>query len=189
MSYWLDMIGSYIIAATVILIVVSLNFYVSSSSCENTFSIIAQQNLSTTADIINNDFYKIGYRVSSNRITLADSTRIKFYADMDDNGTVDSLYYYSGTSSSLSGTPNPNDYLLYRIYNNQPATSSMVVTGFQLTYYDSLGNKIAYTNLTNQSYLNKIKSIEVYLRVESTDPIDGVYQGSEWLKKITPKNL
>ncbi len=189
MSYLLDVLGSYIVGALVILMIVGLNTNISKGSNEIVFSNIAQSNLSSIADVINHDFNKIGYRISSDAIAVADSNHLKFYADLDDNGNEDTLYYYGGLTSELSATPNSNDFLLYRILNNASPKSSMAVTKFQLTYYDSLGNQLSNSSLTVQTGRNSIRSIQVYIKQESTSPIDGVYQGAEWKKTITPRNL
>ena len=124
MSYWLDLIGSYIMGGTVILMIVGLNVYISNSATDNLYTNIAQSNITTTSEIIHNDFYKIGYKVSGNKIVIADSNQIKFYSDIDNNGTIDSIYYYTGTASQLTSTQNPNDKLLYRVFNNSSALSS-----------------------------------------------------------------
>ncbi len=152
MAYWLDLIGSYIIAGTIILMIGRLNVYILNSSNENLQSNREQLNLSTSADIIDYDFYKIGYRITGDKIVIADSDKIKFYADIDNNGTGDTLYYYAGDLSELSSTKNPNDKLLYRILNNEIALSATAVTDFKLTYFDSLIAQIFYSFLVNICY-------------------------------------
>ena len=102
MAYWLDLIGSYIIAGTIILMIGRLNIYILNSSNEYLQSNMEQLKLSTSADIIDYDFYKIGYRITGDMIILADSDKIKFYTDIDNDGTADSLYYYTGDISELS---------------------------------------------------------------------------------------
>ncbi|MCH8170038.1 MAG: hypothetical protein IIB07_02760 [Bacteroidetes bacterium] len=189
MAYWLDLIGSYIIAGTILLMIGRLNIYILNSSNEYLQSNMEQLKLSTSADIIDYDFYKIGYRITGDKIILADSDKIKFYTDIDNDGTGDSLYYYTGNISELSSTVNPKDKLLYRILNNETALSANAVTDFKLTYFDSLNAQISYSSLTNQSSRNDIRTIQIYLKVESAEPIDTVYQAVEWQKKITPKNL
>ena len=189
MSDWIDLVGSYIIGGLVLLMIVGLNIFVSNSSTDNLYTNIAQASISTTSNIIHNDFYKIGYRIANKRIVLADSSRIKFYSDINNEGNIDSIYYYTGPVSQLTSTPNPNDKLLYRILNNSSELSSNAIVKFKLTYFDSLGAKIPYNLLTSQSILNSIRTIQVYVLVESSAPVDGVYQAAEWQERIIPRNL
>ncbi len=188
MAYWLDMVGSYIIGAMVLLIIVRLDLYIVSESANVTYSNIAQGNLSTAIEIVNNDFYKIGYWTSGQSIQLADSNRIKFCADLYNNGVIDTIYYYTGSTSQLSSTPNPLDKPFYRVVNDS-SLSLIDVVDFNLVYYDSLGTVINYGSLSSQTHRNAIHSIKVYLKVESNSAVDSVYQGAEWEKRITPKNL
>ncbi|PIW69806.1 MAG: hypothetical protein COW08_05195 [Ignavibacteriales bacterium CG12_big_fil_rev_8_21_14_0_65_30_8] len=189
MTYWLDLIGSYIIAGAIILMIGKLNIYILNSANESMSSNLRQLTVTTSADIINYDFYKIGYRITGDKIVEADEDKIKFYSDIDDNGAADTIYYYTGNVSELSSTPNPSDKLLYRILNNEAPLSSNAVTDFKLTYYDSSNTEISYGKLNSQNWRDYIKTIKIYLKVESPEPVDTAYQVVEWQKKITPKNL
>ena len=189
MSYWLDLVGSYIIGAMVVVLISMLDIFIGTSSTNVVFNNIVQGNLSAAVDVIHNDFYKIGYRSSGQSIEVADSNQIKFHADIKNYGIIDTIYYYIGNASQLTSSKNPNDKLLYKELNDSTPLPSITLTNFKLTYYDSLGENISYSDLVSQSYRDKIRTIEVYLKVESQEPVDGVYQGAEWLEKITPKNL
>ena len=189
MSSWIDIIGSFIIGAVIILLLANLNLFITSSSADNLAVNIAQLNLKTTAEIIEDDFYKIGYKVSGNVITEADSDRIKFYADINDDDSIDTVYYYLGPVSDMASSQNPNDRILYRVIDNETPTKANVVTNFHLTYYDSTGSPKSYGSLNSQVQRNRIKVIEIYMKVESKEPVDGEYQAAEWLRKIMPKNL
>ncbi len=188
MSYWLDLAGSYIIGGMVVLMIAMLNTHVVSSSINVTNENIAQGNLKAVKDVINSDFYKIGYWLNSQSIAQADSDKIKFYSDLDNNGIIDTVYYYPGTTSQLTSTKNPNDKPLYRKVNNNLLTL-IAATKFKLAYYDSLGRQLDYVSLSSQTQRDFIRSVQVYLKVESSEPNDNVYQGAEWLGKVTPKNL
>ena len=189
MAYWLDLLGSYIIAGAIILMVGRLNVYVLNSSNENLQANLEQLKLTASSEIIDYDFYKIGYKITGDKIVLADSDKIKFYSDINNDGTGDTLYYYYGDVSELLSTKNPSDKLLYRIFNNGTPFSSNIITDFKISYFDSLNTQISYASLSNQSSRNDIRTIQIYLKVESAEPVDTVYQAVEWQKKITPKNL
>ena len=189
MSYMLDIVGSMVIAAVVVLVLLTLNLNIISSSSENLNTNIAQRELTTAVSVLEYDLFKIGYRVSTDKIAIADSNEIKFYTDFDDNGIRDSIHYYLGTTSELNSTTNPSDRPLYRTENNDTVKTKFPVVDFNLVYTDSTGNVIDYTSLGNQSSRNLIKTIAVLLAVESGEPVEGNYQTSQWEKKISPKNL
>ena len=188
MGYILDILGSMIIGSAVVLIILVLNLNIISSSGENLNTNIAQRDLTTTALVMEYDLYKMGYRVAESKIAIADSNKIKFYTDLDNNGTKDSILYYLGDISKDNSTPNPHDRPLYRQENNDIATA-FSVADFNLVYHDSIGNILDYDQLTTQAGRDYIKTINVALTIESGEPIDGSYQTSRWGRKITPKNL
>ena len=188
MGYILDILGSMIIGSAVILIILVLNLNIISSAAENLNTNIAQRDLTTTALVMEYDLYKMGYRVAKSKIEIADSNKIKFYSDLDNDGTKDSILYYLGDISRNNSTPNPYDRLLYRQENNDTATA-FTVADFNLVYHDSIGNILDYSSLKNQLERDMIKTINIALTIESGEPIDGNYQTSRWEKKISPKNL
>ena len=189
MSAWLDIVGSFVIGAMVILILANLNFSISAASSENLYSGIVQRGLTSATDLIEYDLYKIGYRSSGNKIEIADSNEIKFYSDVDNDGISDELHYFVGDAASFTETSNPNDFILTREKNNEQPAASIPVVDFKLIYYDSLGQKIDYTLLSNQSDRDKIKTLSVRMECESAEMIEDHYEAVEWEKIIKPKNI
>jgi len=181
MSTMLDIVGSFIIGGIVLLSLLTLNARYATSSREKSVDLIVQQNTKVLSDIVEYDFRKIGFRVSSGaKITKADSVNLTFRADIDNNGTVDSVKYYIGTAS---GTPNPNDKYLYRVVNTEsPSSAALGLVQLKLTYYDSTG--------TVTTYLNKIRAIKVAMTVQSVYPYSSSsYSSAYWELFIRPKNL
>ncbi len=189
MATWLDVVGSFVIGGIIILILVNLNLFINSSSQENLYTNIVQESLSTTSEIIEHDFYRMGSMVPGSKIALADSNAIKFYGDVGDTGSVDTLYYFAGSTSQLSSTQNPDDRIMYRVLNGETPRPTTTLNDFKLCYYDSAGNQLNYASLVSAAERDKIKSISLYIKVESPQPVDGIYQGAEWQRKIFPKNL
>jgi hypothetical protein len=189
MSDWLDVVGSIVIGGIVILILANVNLSISAAASENLFSGIVQRGLTSAVDLIEYDFYKIGYRSSGNKIEIADSNEIKFYSDIDNDGVSDELHYFLGDAESLTGTSNPNDFLLTREKNEETPAASIPVVDFRLTYFDSLGQKIDYNLLSSQSERDKIKTLRIKMKCESADMIDDHYEAVEWEKTIKPKNI
>lgn len=190
MATLIDILTATVIGGAIILMIIGLNSYIDSTSRETYNSNMAQSNLTDFSSTVESDLYKIGYRISGDKMVIADSNQIKFFADLDNNGIADTLHFYLGSTSELTNTSNPNDKLLYRVQNNQtPKSSSAGVVDFKLTYYDSLGATLSYASLNSQTIRNRIKCINVYLKIEALYAIDGVYAGAEWKKIIRPKNL
>jgi hypothetical protein len=119
----------------------------------NTGELIAQENIATIVSIIEYDFRKIGYSKDldelsailqiSDVIPLADSTHIRFRADVDDVEGFETIDYYTGPTSELLSTPNPRDRYLYRVINGEtPVRVNLGVTHFRLRYFDGLGEEL-----------------------------------------------
>jgi lipopolysaccharide export LptBFGC system permease protein LptF len=189
-SYLLDIIGSTIIAGMVVMILMAVNINTTTSSAAILFTTIEQQKITQVSEIIQYDFYKVGYLVPGEKIAIADSNEIKFYADIDNDTKIDSVHYYVGYTTDLSYTSNPNDKPLYRQRNYQDSLLAEIpVVDFNLSYYDSIGNSLDYSSLTNSAGRDRIKSIKIKITVESDELYADEYRTSEWKKKISPKNL
>lgn len=205
MAFLLDVIASSFIGGFIILMLLSLNIQLSDSSRESFENTHLQSSVITISEVIEYDFYKIGYNVDSNFVLLADSTRLRFCADIADSNNVDTIYYYTGTTNEASFSENPNDFPLYRVKNgivNRLAT----VSEFKLTFLDSTSSQILPATLfSSQVARNQIKSIQVNFLIQSFVPLsqdsivvytdegnsvtEPIYEGAEFQKIITLKNI
>ena len=195
MPYLLEQIGGVVIGGIIILMLLGFNQLMKSSSDEKFAYSILQQEAVSTIDIIENDFYMIGYRCAGDKIVAADSTRLKFRTDLIDasnpegDGAEDILDFYLGSTSELNLTTNTNDMALYRKANNEAEKYIGIVTDFKFTYDDKFGTKLAYLDLESETGRKNIKKIGVYLRLESPEKFNGYYQKFETNTVINPKNL
>lgn len=183
-STLIDIIGSSVIGGMLLLILLKTN----SAAVENTYlngqDLVVQENLTTLVEILEHDFRKIGYCKDWTKlddpqkiILSADSTSIKFLTDTDNDGNVDTLYYYLGPASELSQTPNPRDRLLYRVRNNEtPKSVNLGVTEFKLMYFDSYEDTLSFPITSTGS----IASIQISVRVENTDAYNNKYVTGFW---------
>lgn len=155
-SVILDILGSVIIGGILLLTLFRMNDNATKNTYNFSGELIVQQNLVTTVEVLEYDFRKIGYcedpfalpHPEENAILYADTSRIKFLTDLmvppyDDphgDGIIDTLEYFLGSTSELSGTPNPNDRILYRVVNNGSARGvNLGITKFRIRYFrDSL---------------------------------------------------
>jgi hypothetical protein len=193
-STLLDIVGSILIGGVLLLILFRLQATADETSYDSSQDLIVQQNLTTLIDIIQSDFRKIGYCADYTKITnpadvilYADSNKIEFIADLNDAGVLDTVDYYTGPTSELANTPNPNDRLLYRVINGEtPKSSNLGVTEFKLIYLNSFGD-----TLNTPVYpTGQIAGIQVDLEVENPESMNGEYQYAYWRQvNFTTRNL
>ena len=193
-STLLDILGSIIIGGLILLILFRLNTSATSNLYNNTSEANVQSAMISVGTVLEDDFRKIGYCKDwtkipdpTKAILFADTSSIKFLADLNNTGTVDTVYYYLGPTSELLNTPNPRDRLLYRVINNEtPKSSNVGITEFKLTYFDSFGNVLS----TPVSPPGQIQKMQIDLRVENPEPIDSTYVVAFWRQlRLTARNL
>lgn len=181
MAALLDVIGSFVLGGMILIMSTKLNFVMSDNSQQSNMELATQENCVVVSKMLEVDLSKIGYRSASNApIKIGDSTKIKFYADIDDNGTVDSVIYSTGPMATGYASTNPRHMLLYRTWNNKTTAMNVGLTRFKIIYYDSLG--------AEATQLNKIRSMKVSMDLESVLPsVDTVYSIVHWEQYINPK--
>lgn len=198
MQTFIDLVGSTIIAASVILSILGLNFLLSDSSRDVSADLYVQENMVEFTRLVQYDISKIGQGDTlSAPVLIAESQKIKFIGDVDNSMTSDTVTYYCGDSTKLKGTPNPKDFPIYRVvrYNKagvtKPDTMKMSVglTKFTLTFYDDSGK--------TTTDVKKIKGIDVDTNLENPFPVKDskgnvspyAVSGNSWKSLIYPRNL
>jgi len=193
-STLLDILGSTIVGGLLLMILLRLN----DASVQNTFTyggdLIVQQNLVSVVDLIEYDFRKIGYCKDwkkipdpSKSIIAADTSSITYLTDDDNDGIVDTMYYYTGSTSELLETPNTKDRLLYRVLNSDaPKSSNMGITQFKLTYFDALGNKLSFPITVPSA----IYTMQIDITVENSFAYNQEYSTAFWRQiRLAARNL
>ena len=178
----LDIAGSIVIGAFVVLMVLNLN----DSAVENTYTyggeLTLQENLTELVSLVEYDFRKIGYCSNpafvpdpSKSIVSADSESIRFVTDVAapgyprGDGIPDTLTYIAGPVAELASTQNPRDRVLYRQVNHEtPVGSNLGMTVFKLHYFDGLGKAIP----TPVAVPGQIQSIQIDVAVENVMAYD-----------------
>jgi hypothetical protein len=195
----IDIIGSFVLFGWLLLSTIKVGTANSENMQSYGGELLVQENLVEVTKLLEYDFRKIGYCKEPNKlpdptkaIVLADSTRIRFFSDVDltgsgPDGILDSVYYYLGPTSELASTNNPRDRLLYRVVNTQPAKgANLGVTSFKLLYFDGQGNLM--TPPVTGANLQKIQTIQISLVIENTvaaelvetAPINQKYSSAFW---------
>ncbi|HLG33211.1 MAG TPA: hypothetical protein VI362_09215 [Ignavibacteriaceae bacterium] len=185
----LDILGSTVVGGILYLMLFQVNAQISSTSVSMLTSTFSSRNTVDAGYILEYDISKLGYLVANDFITTAEEHKIEFSSDLDNNGTVENVLYVLGNVNEMTGTMNPNDRPLYRKVANGDTNMVSVLRDFNISYLDSAGNAISYASLNNQTSRNSIRGIHLYLRIESSDPTDGIYPYIEFERRITPKNL
>ncbi|MBI3189847.1 MAG: hypothetical protein HYZ33_04295 [Ignavibacteriales bacterium] len=190
MSTMLDIIGSMLIGGIVMVMVLNVNSNYVTLQGKQTLSRVVQSNATTAAEVLENDFRKIGYRCTDTmKIKYIDTSKLIVLGDFDDNGVVDSLKYYLDYSTPVYPSPNnTNIRMLYRVFNTQsPSPINLGFSRFRLWYFDSLENET--------SVRSNIRSIKVAFQFESpykyetTTQYDTGYYSLYWERIVKPKNL
>lgn len=193
-STLLDILGSMIIGGILLTITWRLSEAATAKTYNNSGELALQENLATVAQIIENDFRRIGYCSDWNKfpdpskaVLFADASSIKYLTDINFDTNMDSIRYYLGPTSELLSTPNPRDRVLYRIVNNEtPVASNLGVTQFRLVYFDALGDSITPPITTP----GLIASVEINLAVESVAAYDTAYSSAFWRQiRLVARNL
>jgi hypothetical protein len=140
--------------------------------------------MSEFTNIVNFDFSKIGYRdTTGTPVLTAKSDTLVFLSDIDNNATVDTIKYVKGSPAAWTRTPNPNDFLVYRIKVPSDTTRLNVsFTNFAFTYFDSAGS--ATVNPAQVRGFTLSSTLE-----GQSQNADGSYSGVAWSNTYYPRNL
>ena len=189
----IDILGAAIIGGLLLLNLLRLNQNVYQVDNATGHDVNLQVEVVNVADVIENDFNKIGYCANpanitdDPKVTFADSSSIKFQYDVDKDGNYDEIYYYVSGTDALPETPNPRDRILYRVVNGgYPFILSNNITEFKLQYMDAFWNVLP-TPLATPGAANYIK---ISFRVEDPFAYDQNYVEAFWRRlTVTSKNL
>lgn len=184
-----DILGSIIIGGMILVMVLGFNANIIEGAGMQTFKTTVQGHMTTVSNILEYDFRKLGFGVAyqqDSSITYADSTRIVFRGDFDNNGTIDRMTYFFNAAAS-AGVANPRARVLYRTLNNGAAQSmNLGITRFRFDYYDAAGTKFTGNVVGNPKL---IKSLKMTINIESKEPYDTLYAGVCWERTFKPRNL
>jgi hypothetical protein len=176
-----DILGSFIIRAAIITIVLNLMITLHETLYSNTERIYLNEVMRAPSETMTYDLKLAGYNASKS-IWQARQNEIIFYADLDNNGSQETVRYYVSNG------------ILYRTLNGiSPLELARNVTSFTLQYFNVNGTLLSYDqNKTD------VKSIKVELIIQSTKTvISAVTEGThaatplsvKWEIQIFPLNL
>jgi hypothetical protein len=189
-----DLVGSVIIGGVLLITL----FKVNDNATRNTYGfsgeLVVQENLVTSVEVLEYDFRKIGYCEdpfaipnTKRAILYADSTDITYLTDVDFDGIPDTMRYYLGPPSELTGTPNPDDRMLYQEINGNTAGVNLGITLFKIKYFGALGEELS---LPRSFPPTGIFSMQIDIRIENTAAYDEDYRYAFWRQiRLASRNL
>jgi hypothetical protein len=190
MSVLIDLIGSAIVAGYVLMLGLGINTNISSTAVASTTTVTVQEFVILAASVFEADLKKMGYGLvdPTTGIAVADSNRIRFRADMNRNGSIDSVEWYVGPLITK-----PNGLLvrnLYRKYNNgTPQIVAANVKTFSLRYLDQDGG--ATSTLSNIAVVETtIEISSPYMVADQVKPEDQQYITTIWRQgRVVARNI
>ncbi len=198
------LITSFVIAGMVLLAILTMNFSISQSTVELTMSRNTKTHVNTVSDMISHDVSKIGYNrmgMINDPIKSADSHKIEFFSNIDNDpsSTIERIKWEL-TSTNVTSSANPNDYVLRRKVMDKSGSTTVTmtditlgVTKFNLKYYSNVGSDTPMaTPVANPEDIKQIE-IEVLLqspvKISGNSNASGRYVQSTWKKRFSPINL
>ena len=175
----IDILGAIMIGGILMLNTSRLFNNTTENSWQYASEAIVQTNLIEITTLIEHDFRRIGYQRGAENLShavtaieFAGRNRIVFFADMDDNGSLERVEYRVGPADSLRQTASPIDLPFFRRINGagQVVTTYGVVE-FTLEYFNYTGGQLA-TPVTNRG---QISTISITVACESPDFSDDRY--------------
>ena len=186
MSAILDILGASVLVGMIMLTVMSVNINMSTQTYKSMSDFNIQTQTIQLARIMEFDLYKMGYNLAKPAVAIAESSRLKFYANLFDipNGR-DSVEY--GLAGFVTSSPNPRDRMLYRYENTTRVLINFSATRFKLSYYTGKDSLLSAPVVG--AWRDSIRSVRVLLTLESPEAFDNAYCGGYYEKLIYPRNL
>ncbi len=170
-STLLDIMGSLIIGGMLMLNMMRAFNNTSQQSAQFTSEYMVQRNLVELTSMLEYDFRKIGYQrgqenlaYAANALKSVAKEKIEFYADLDNNGSQETVEYSVGSKSALTKTPNPDDLPFFRKINGAGVSNgSYGIVELRFEYFDYTGGLLSLPI----SNLGTIATISITVTCES----------------------
>lgn len=165
-----DILGSFIVRAAIISIVLNLMLTLHETLYRNTDRIYLNEVLKAPSETMTFELKLAGYNASKT-FSSAKSDTIIFFGDIDNNGVSDQITYFRDTTNKI----------LYRKINSGSNFElARNVTAFSVKYYNVDGTQIAYGN-----GVTDVKSIQVTLTIQSSQTLKSFIEDDSQFKYLT----
>lgn len=197
MAIVFDILGSFIVRAVIVGMILQLMITMSDALYRYTERISLNDDITVVAHVISTDLKNAGYNTLKGLYTITSSssaTNLKFSVDSNaTTGNIIYISYYLG-----SAYPAPYSYLksIYRDSINGATSVNTLeiarnVSRFRVNCYDQYGNS------TTSTTAQIVKSISINIEMDSKDKLVGVIdkavnvraQKVSWEQQFFPENL
>lgn len=189
MAVILDILGSFVVRAAIVVIILNLMISLHESLSKNTDRVYLNQSIENAGQIIAADIKLAGYNATTT-FAIARRRSMQFSADTGNNGTVQTIRYY--TEPSIP-TAVDKAILKREVIGTTTQTIEIArdIIDIRFTYFNVSGSVISGTPLVG------VKSIYVSLLMVS-NMTERTYQGIssdtakltvKWERQFFPENL
>ena len=165
MTIFLDLLGSWIIRASLITVMLALTVNMNNALYQSSQQANAKQLIVAADSIIYSDLNMAGYNVAGATFATAADTLIQFSGDVNGGGIPETIRYWTAYDNSTGLRK------LYRYVNNENGGKDLLMgSNFKkvtFLYYDSNGNRTAT--------LANIVAVRVQLTTQVTNGISKAF--------------
>jgi hypothetical protein len=165
MTIVLDLLGSWIIRASLITVMLTLTVSLNNTLYQSNLQANAKQMIVAVDSIIYSDLNMAGYNVSGTVFQTASDTLVQFAGDVNGGGIPETIKYWV-SSPNVTGLRK-----LYRYVNNENSGKDLLLGSnfktVQFLYYDSNGKQT--------STLASIVAVRVRLTTQATNSVSSAY--------------
>ena len=178
MSILLDIIGSVIIGAYVLLMGIRLNSNISDHVQASMVTLNLQESLVDAVRTMESDFRKIGYGTLDPRAALevTQPDRIRFKSDLNRDGFIEHVDWAWERKVNAPGDTTME--LLRRVSGEQPMLILSDVTSFRLEYFTEAGIP------ADTSAKGQIMEIQTSVKIRSPYKVADAIKGSEEMREV-----
>lgn len=203
----IDILGSMMVGGLLLLVALRMNDTVTKNTFDCQEQLTVQQNMTFLTEAIGSDFRKIGYNANplvpfnqGQYITYADTSNIRFLADLDKNGTYDTVQWVLGPVVNPVSGARELDRMVRAPGGSVRSFSyrNVGVTRFFMQYFAASPNpdsslQVPGIPITGSALMgNPIQMVELTIAVVPTAAYDTAYYSniSVWRqKRLVSMNL
>lgn len=173
MGVVIDIIGSFIVRAAIVGMILQLMITLSDALYRNTERQALNEEASNITQIISSDLKLAGYGSNTvKQFPIASASDMQFRTDLNNDGIAETVRYYLGSGS--------NNTTLYRTWAypsfSQTLEVARDVSRFRVNYYTISGTP------TNSTGISVIKSVLVTIEIDAKSKLVGTGDNSASIK-------
>ncbi len=172
------LVASMMIAGLIWIAVMQLNHYFYTSTGNQTIHMMEKTKNQSFIQLLDRDLSRMGFGVSGHGIVFADSTRISFESDFNNDGTIQTVTWTKAVQDSLA---KPVKYVLLRETPDGVMDYDLNVKDF---YFEYLNNE-----LQPAADFAEIRHIRYFLFTEARQGFGLQRERHAITRTLTPRNL